>query len=110
MREEADPTCIAFSFLLGDCTNEAGLGFFCRVPKGTLHTYQNVGAQRGKALVILTPAGFEKFWEEIVKPVVNRNRPSGPPDAATIAKLMELAPKYGLEVKIPRSRRFRRKS
>src|SRR5262250_1386760 len=54
----------AFSFLLGDRTTEAGPGFFCRVPRGTLHTYQNVGTQPGKALVILTPAGFEKFWME----------------------------------------------
>jgi mannose-6-phosphate isomerase-like protein (cupin superfamily) len=91
----------AFSFLLGDRTFEAGPGFFCRVPKGTLHTYQNVGAEPGKALVILTPAGFEKFWIQIAKPVTNLTGPTGPPDPETIARLMSLAPKYGLEVKVP---------
>src|SRR5216684_2166213 len=91
----------AFSFLLGDRTTEAGPGFFCRVPKGTLHTYQNIGTQPGKALVILTPAGFEKFWMEIGKPVTSLTGPTGPPDPETIARLMSLAPKYGLEVKAP---------
>jgi hypothetical protein len=67
--------------------------------QGTLHTYQNVGTGPGKALVILTPAGFEKFWMEIGKPVAGLTGPSGPPDPETIAKLMSLAPKYGLEMK-----------
>jgi mannose-6-phosphate isomerase-like protein (cupin superfamily) len=90
-----------FSFLLGDRKVEAGPGFFCRVPKGTLHTYQNIGAQPGKALVILTPAGFEKFWMEIGKPVASLTGPTGPPEPETIARLMRLAPKYGLDVKVP---------
>ena len=90
-----------FSFLLGDRTIEARPGFFCRVPKGTLHTYQNIATKAGRALVILTPAGFEKFWVEIADPVVNSAGPSGPPSPETIARLMSLAPKYGLEVNSP---------
>jgi mannose-6-phosphate isomerase-like protein (cupin superfamily) len=89
-----------FSFLLGGSTTEADPGFFCRVPKGTLHTYQNIGTGPAKALVILTPAGFEKFWLEIGKMVANQTGPSGPPDPETIARLMALAPQYGLEVKM----------
>jgi mannose-6-phosphate isomerase-like protein (cupin superfamily) len=90
-----------FSFLLGSRTVEASPGSFFRVAKGTLHTYQNIGTRPGKALVILTPAGFENFWVEIADPVVNLAGPSGPPSPETIARLMDLAPKYGLEVKGP---------
>lgn len=90
-----------FSFLLDNRTIEANPGSFCRVPKGTLHTYQNIGTKPGKALVILTPAGFEKFWAEIADPVVNLAGPSGPPRPETITRLMSLAPKYGLEIKGP---------
>jgi len=90
-----------FSFLLENRTIEANPGSFCHVPKGTLHTYQNIGTKPGRALVILTPAGFEKFWTEIADPVVNVAGPSGPPDHETIGRLMSLAPKYGLEVKAP---------
>jgi hypothetical protein len=38
-----------------------------------------------KVLVIISPAGFEKFFEEI----------AGPPD---LQKIMALAPKYNLQI------------
>src|SRR4030066_13732 len=88
-----------FSFLRGDRTIEAGPGFFRRVPKGTVHRYDNVGTKPGKGLVILTPAGFEKFFAEIGKPVASLIGPTGPPDSDSIAQLLAIAPKYGLEVK-----------
>ena len=90
-----------FSFLMGSRTVEANPGSFCRVPRGTLHTYQNIGTRPGKALLILTPAGFENLWTEIGDPVVKLEGPSGPPSPEIIAQLMDLAPKYGLEIKSP---------
>ena len=39
-----------FSFLLGDRIIEANPGSFCRVPKGTLHTYQNIGTKPSRIL------------------------------------------------------------
>jgi mannose-6-phosphate isomerase-like protein (cupin superfamily) len=90
-----------FSFLVDNRTIEADPGSFYRVPKGTLHTYQNIGTKPGRALVILTPAGFEKFWVEMADPVANLAGPSGPPDPETIARLISLAPKYSLEIKGP---------
>ena len=82
-----------FSFLLGDRTIEARPGFFCRVPKGTTKT--SPPKREG------TPAGFEKFWVEIADPVANSAGSSGPSSPETIARLMSLALKYGLEVKGP---------
>jgi quercetin dioxygenase-like cupin family protein len=91
----------AFSFLLGDSTTKASPGFFCTVLKGTVHTYQNIGTQPGRALIILTPAGFEKFFMEMGKPAASLTAPTGPPSPESIARLMSLAPAYGLEVKAP---------
>lgn len=34
------------------------------VPRGTAHTFQNVGTRPGVLLVGVTPAGFEKMFEE----------------------------------------------
>ena len=90
-----------FSFLRGAHTIEAGPGFFCRVPKGTVHRYENVGTKPGKAQVIMTPAGFEKFFAEIGKPVASLIGPTGPADPESIAQLLAIAPKYGLEAKLP---------
>jgi len=34
------------------------------VPRGTAHTFQNVGTEPGVLLVGVTPGGFEKMFEE----------------------------------------------
>jgi hypothetical protein len=34
------------------------------LPRGTVHTFQNVGAEPGVLLVGVTPGGFEKIFEE----------------------------------------------
>ena len=56
--------------------------------------------EAGEMLVIVRPAGFEGFWLEIGKPVEMGTVPS-PPDGETIGRALALAPKYGLEVKLP---------
>jgi len=71
--------------LIGESTIKASAGAFVLVPRGTVHTFSKVGGASAKVLIIISPAGFEKFFEEI----------AGPPDFETI---MALAPKYNLEI------------
>ena len=71
-----------------------------RIPKGTLHTYRNIGKKPGRLLVILTPGGFENFWREIGEPAQQDSVPPAPPEG-TIEKLIALAPKYDLEIPPP---------
>jgi quercetin dioxygenase-like cupin family protein len=71
--------------LIGERTVTATAGAFVLVPRGTVHTFSNAGTASARVLVIISPAGFEKFFEEI----------AGPPDLDTI---MALAPKYNLEI------------
>lgn len=89
-----------FSFLHGGRTFAATAGSFIHIPKGTLHTFKNVGASPGRFLVVITPAGFEKFFEDIGEPAVDKPYPP-PFDPAIVEKLMALAPKYNLEVRMP---------
>ena len=35
------------------------------VPRGTVHTFANAGNAPGKLLVIISPAGFERFFQEV---------------------------------------------
>ncbi len=91
-----------FSFLRGDTTFSANPGSFIYIPKGTLHTYKNVGGVIGRLVFLLTPAGFEKFFEEIGEPAKDKITPP-PFDPATVEKLLKLAPKYHLEVRIASS-------
>jgi mannose-6-phosphate isomerase-like protein (cupin superfamily) len=86
-----------FSFLVGDSRTEANVGSYRYVPKGTLHTYRNIGTTPAKSLVVLTPAGLEKFWMEVADMETNFKGVPGLASPETIARLMAIAPKYGLE-------------
>jgi mannose-6-phosphate isomerase-like protein (cupin superfamily) len=88
-----------FSFLHGDRTFTATTGSFVYIPKGTLHTFKNIGTVPGRFLVVITPAGFEKLFEEIGEPAIDKSSPP-PFNPATVEKLLALAPKYHLEVKV----------
>ena len=89
-----------FSFLHGDRGFIATSGSLIYISKGTLHTFKNVGTAPGRLLVVITPAGFEKFFEEIGEPVIDKSSPP-PFNPATVEKLLALAPKYHLEVRVP---------
>jgi quercetin dioxygenase-like cupin family protein len=71
--------------LVGERTVTATAGAFVLVPRGTVHTFSKAGTASAKILTIISPAGFEKFFEEI----------AGPPD---LGKIMALAPKFHLEI------------
>src|SRR5262249_9751492 len=60
----------AFTVILGDHAFDVTDGDFIRIPKGTPHTYKNVGSIPGKLLVILSPGGFERLWSELGQPGV----------------------------------------
>ena len=66
--------------LVGERTVTATAGAFVLVPRGTVHTFSTAGTASAKLLILISPAGFEQFFEEI----------AGPPD---LAKIMALAPK-----------------
>ncbi len=77
----------------------AGPGTFVNVPKGTLHTFKNAGTTPARFLGMVSPAGFEGFFEEVGEPATDKTTPpAGPPD---VEKVVALAPKYGLEIPPP---------
>ena len=53
-----------FNFKLGDRIVSAPARSIVFVPRGTAHTFQNVGTEPGVLLVGVTPGGFEKMFEE----------------------------------------------
>ncbi len=91
-----------FSFLYGDRTINATAGSFVYIPKGTLHTYKNLGNTTGRLLVIVTPAGLERFFEEIGESVMYKSYPP-PDDPPDMEKLMALTQKYHIEIKMPQA-------
>ncbi len=89
-----------FAFLVGEQTIQAETGTYVYVPRGTVHTFTNIGAAAGRLLVTVTPSGFEKYFEEIGKPVHSREEAFAINEAPDIARLMALAPAYQLEFRM----------
>jgi hypothetical protein len=63
-----------FNFKLGDRIVSAPNGSIVFVPRGTAHTFQNVGTEPGVLLVGVTPGGLEMMFAERqgVDPEANR--------------------------------------
>jgi mannose-6-phosphate isomerase-like protein (cupin superfamily) len=85
-------TCIAgqYEIQCGDRTVRAGPGSFVFAPREIPHKLTNVSTGPSIVLGIVSPAGFEGFWEEISR--------LAPPE---IDKIMAIAKKYGLEIHAP---------
>ena len=53
--------------LLGDTVLEAGPGDLVFKPRGEWHTFWNAGDEPCRILEIIAPAGFERFFAELVE-------------------------------------------
>lgn len=56
-----------FRFKAGDAMFEASTGGMAFGPRGTPHNFQNVGETSGRLLVITTPSGLERFFEQFAE-------------------------------------------
>jgi mannose-6-phosphate isomerase-like protein (cupin superfamily) len=53
-----------FRFKAGDAILRASTGGMAFGPRGTPHSFQNIGDAPGRSLVITTPSGLERFFEQ----------------------------------------------
>jgi quercetin dioxygenase-like cupin family protein len=91
-----------FEFLDNERTFVAGAGSLVYLPKGRLHMHRNAGDTLAKALVLLVPAGVEKFIEEAGKPATDPSSLPPPPEEAELERVVTIAvEKYGFEVPPP---------
>ena len=77
--------------LLGDDVVEAGPGDLVFKPRNQWHTFWNAGDEPCRILEIISPAGFERFFEELVD--MGGVAQADPPAFA------ELRQRYGVEMK-----------
>ena len=76
--------------LLGDEVREAGVGDLVFKPRGQWHTFWNAGDEPARILEIISPAGFERYFEELAA--------LGGSAAASPQDLMGLSRRYALDV------------
>ncbi len=76
-------------------------GEFLLARRDVPHQFKNVGATEGRMLITVTPAGLENFFAEVGTRLASRDDAPIPPSAHDIARLLEAAPRYGLEIPPP---------
>lgn len=83
--------------LLGDKTYLAKAGDFVYIPRGTVHRFKNIGKEMAVQLVTFSPAGVEKFFEEVFPAVKDRKAAPPPITEELISNMNKAAPKHGLK-------------
>ena len=82
-----------FEFRVGDRVIQATPGTFLFGPRAIPHSFKNIGTKTARVLIVISPPGFEKFFEE-----ADLLGKAGPPP---MERLVELARKYALEFLSP---------
>jgi mannose-6-phosphate isomerase-like protein (cupin superfamily) len=78
----------------------ATAGMFANMPVGTPHSFKNESNKPAKMLVSVAPAGLEKMFMEIGVPLAEGATTALPPMKEDVEKLLAIAPKYGIEIRL----------
>ena len=89
------------TFTIGEKRLVASAGMFANMPVGTSHSFKNESSKPAKMLISVAPAGLEKMFVEVGQPVAQGATSGPPPTKADIEKLLTVAPRYGVEIKLP---------
>jgi mannose-6-phosphate isomerase-like protein (cupin superfamily) len=82
----------------------AAVGDYVRTPQGVVHTFRNVGATPGRLLTLAAPAGIERFFAAVGRPVAPGGTPrpeAEPPTPEQIEHVVRTAQQYGIEILAP---------
>jgi quercetin dioxygenase-like cupin family protein len=97
-----------FYILEGEITVQIGdqrlvttAGMFANMPVGTPHSFKNESDKPAKMLITVAPAGLEQMFFEVGVPVVQGATTAAPPKKEEIEKLLAVAPRYGVEIRLP---------
>jgi quercetin dioxygenase-like cupin family protein len=79
----------------------AAAGTFANMPVGTPHSFKNESDRPARMLISVAPAGLEKMFFESGVPLAEGATTAPPPTPEVIETLLAVAPKYGIEIKLP---------
>ena len=90
------------TFTVGDKRIVATAGMFANMPVGTPHSFKNESSKPAKMLISIAPAGLEQMFFEFGVPVAQGATTAPPPMKEEIERLLAVAPKYGIEIRLPK--------
>jgi mannose-6-phosphate isomerase-like protein (cupin superfamily) len=82
---------------MGETVVQAGMGDFVHIPAGTVHCFRNTGNSTARLLLIFSPGGIERFFEETLEQVQDRTAPQPENIEEVVARYVEAAPRHGLQ-------------
>jgi mannose-6-phosphate isomerase-like protein (cupin superfamily) len=77
-------------------------GMSLNLPPGRPHSFRNESNQPARMLITLAPAGLEQMFLEVGRAVPAGTVTVDPPGPAEIEKLLATAPRYGVEMLLPK--------
>jgi quercetin dioxygenase-like cupin family protein len=80
----------------------ATAGTFANMPVGTPHSFKNESSRTARMLISVAPAGLEKMFFECGVPVPPGATTAPPPAKEEIERLLAVAPRYGIEIRLPK--------
>src|ERR687886_136853 len=102
LRSEQSDGHVAIVELDGELTFQLAEDVFTRragdlafAPRGVPHTYANLSGAPARALLVITPAGFERYFDRIAARISGGEPP--PEAAGPIPEVVTLGPPLGKE-------------
>jgi quercetin dioxygenase-like cupin family protein len=77
-----------FEIFVNDTVHLAGPGCTVWIPQNTAHSIF-VRSQRGRGHCVITPAGFEKFFEDLGEPATTPSMPTHPTRMPSVEELLQ---------------------
>jgi len=76
-------------------------GFFVHLPVGGVHSFRNESDHAARMLVLVAPGGLERMILEAGTPLSSEADPVPRPKESDIARLLDVARRYGVEILEP---------
>jgi quercetin dioxygenase-like cupin family protein len=86
---------------VGDKRIVVTAGMFANMPVETPHSFKNESGNPAKMLISVAPAGLEQMFFEFGVPLAEGATTALPPTKEEIEKLLAIAPRYGIEIRLP---------
>ncbi len=77
----------ALEFVVDNHLFAATVGPVLCGPMGNTHSFKDAGTVSSSMITLVTPAGFEKFFEEVEEPVADPSSPLPPPEPEDTGRL-----------------------
>jgi hypothetical protein len=74
---------------------------FANMSAGSLHSFKNKSNGPAKMLISVAPAGLEQMFFEVGVPLAEGATTALPPTKEEIERFMAVAPRYGIEIRLP---------